>query len=148
MKVYTYHFFQFEIYCFLILSTMVSNPLIRIPMPDMDGIEQLAQFSSPDGLIAVYWMRDTKQAVFEYNDNWYIQDDTYILDALSEILGIKESRITVKDLIIRNKNDYSSTSCYADEVLSNAIYHCKWSDYTCDYLIMQADLDYPYDDYM
>jgi hypothetical protein len=121
------------------------NPLIRIPMPDIDGIEQLAQFSTPDGLICVYWVRDTKQAVFEYNDNWYIQDDTYILDALSEIVGIKESKITVNDLVTGNMHD-PTTFTYADEALSNAIYHCKWSDYTCDYLIMQAYLDYPYDD--
>jgi hypothetical protein len=125
---------------------MVFNPLIRIPMPDVEGIEQLAQIGTPDGLICVYWVRDTNQAVFEYGTKWYIQDDTYILDAMSEILGIKESKITVMNLIVGNMND-PTTFNYADEALSNAIYNCKWSDYTCDYLIMKADLDYPYDDY-
>jgi hypothetical protein len=117
------------------------NPLIRIPMPDVVAIEQLAQFSTPNGLICVYWVRDTKQAVFEHKDNWYIQNDSYIIDALSEILGIKESNITVDNLLTGNMHDASSF-CYADTAMSNGIYQCKWSDYTCDYLIMQADVDY------
>ena len=124
---------------------MVFNPMISIPVPDNEGIEQLAQISTPDGLICVYWVRDTKQAVFEYGDKWYIQDDTYIIDAVSEILGINDSAITVKNLIVGNMHDPTSFN-YADDVMSDAIYNCKWSDYTCDYMIMQADVNYPYDD--
>ena len=127
---------------------MVSFPpdySIRIPAPDIAALEQLAQFSTPDGVLCVYWSRDTHQAILEFNDKYFIQNDGYITDSVAEILGIKESLIMVGNLTVGNLFDSSSLSP-ADPEIARSIYDCKWSDYTCDYMFMQADLDYPYDD--
>ncbi len=117
---------------------------IHIPKPDIDGIEQLAQFGTPDGPIAVFWIRDTHQVVLEFDDEWYIQSDGYITDSVAEILGVKASVIDVENLCVGNKFDMS-TFDFADPEMARQIYNCTWSDYTCDYMILQADLYYPYD---
>jgi hypothetical protein len=142
------------------MASFTTNPSanysICIPMPNIsarsgdesdepNALEQLAQFTSPDGLIAVYWMRSTNQAVLEFQDKWYIQNDCYITDSIAEILGVKESSITVTNLLAGNKFDPSSLT-YADSEMVRQIYKCTWSDYTCDHMLMQADLYYPYED--
>lgn len=136
------------------MASFSTNYSVRIPMPDIaahDGValEQLAQFTTPDGLIAVYWIRSTNQAVFEFGDKWYIQNDGYITDSIAEILGVKESVIKVKNLRVGERVGSISEPFvfnYADPEMARQFYTCFWSDYTCDYMIMQADLDYPYDD--
>ncbi len=123
----------------------MNNYSIPIPAPSMDDLEQLAQFSTPDGVLCVYWKRETQQAILEFNDHYYVQNDQYITDALAEILNIREPTIVVKDLRVGNMFEVDKLD-YADSEMVQSIYNCKWSDYTCDYLIMQADLDYPCDD--
>lgn len=117
---------------------------VRIPQPDVAALEQLAQFDTPDGLLEVFWIPGTRQVVLEFCDEWYIQNDGYILDSVSEILGIKESVIHVDNLKAGNRYD-PSTFSYADPEMARQIYNCMWSDYTCDHMILQADLSYPYD---
>ena len=127
------------------MASPSSNYSVRIPMPDVAALEQLAQFYTPDGVLEAFWICDTRQVVLQFGANWYIQNDGYILDSVAEILCIKESVITVNNLKAGNLFD-PSTFSYADPEMENQIYNCMWSDYTCDHMIMQADLDYPYDD--
>ena len=128
---------------------MSSNPSdnkpTRIPKPNLSGMEQLAQFVSCDGVLNVYWVRDIKQVILEFNDRWYTQNDGYITDSIAEILAIKESTITFHNLRTSNLFDPAKFK-YADDEMSNVIHICTWSDYACDYMFMRADLDYPYDD--
>ena len=127
------------------MSSFSPNYSVRIPAPDVATLEQLAQFDTPDGLLQAFWVRDTRQVVLEFGDKWYIQGDGYILDSVAEILCIKESVINVHNLKAGNLFD-PSTFDEADPEMARQIYNCMWSDFTCDYMIMQADLDYPYDD--
>lgn len=127
------------------MASFSTNYSIPIPTPDVAPLEQLAQFTTPDdGLILVYWIRNTQQVVLEYGDQWYIQNDGYITDSIAQILNVKESVITIDNLCVGNIFDSSSFK-YSDPEMSRHIYTCCWSDYTCDYLIMQADINYPYD---
>jgi hypothetical protein len=120
---------------------------IPIPRPDLtsDDIEQLAQITTPDGLVCVYWIRATNQAVFNYGDSWYIQPNANILYAISEIVGVKESVIDVINLYVGNRHDYANTFKLEDLTFTKWFYECTWTDYTCDYNIIQADLTYPVD---
>ena len=125
------------------MASITTNYSVCIPTPDVNSaLEPLAQFTTPDGLVDVYWIRSTNQAVLEFNAKWYIQNDCYITDSIAEILGIKESGITVRNL--RAGAMFDSCS-YADSEMTRQFYKCMWSDYTCDHMFMQADLDYPYD---
>lgn len=126
------------------MASISSNYSVRIPKPDVAALEQLAQLDTQDGLLEVFWIRGTRQVVLVFGDEWYIQNDGYILDSVSEILGIKESVITVSNLKAGNRYD-PSTFSYADAEMARQIYNCMWSDYTCDHMILQADLSYPYD---
>jgi hypothetical protein len=92
----------------------------------------------------VFWLRDTKQAVIEFDDEWYIQGDDYIVDSIAEIVGVKGSVITATNLRAGNMFDPSSFA-YADPVMSRSFTNCMWSDFTCDYMILCADLHYPTD---
>ena len=121
------------------------NKPLRIPKPNLSGMEQLAQLASYDGVLNVYWVRDIAQVLLEFNDRWYTQNDGYITDSIAEILAIKESTITFHNLRTSNLFDPAKFK-YADDEMSNGIYICTWSDYACDYMCMRADLDYPYDD--
>ena len=126
-------------------SISLNNYSIPIPTPSMDDLEKLAQFSIPDGVVCVYWKRETQQAIIELNDAYFVQNDQYITDALAEILNIRESTIVVKDLRVGNIFELGKLD-YADSEMVQSIYKCKWSDYTCDYLVMQADLHFQHDD--
>lgn len=126
------------------MANFYSNP-IPCPNFDLDDIEQLAQFSTPDGRIAVYWIRSTKQAVFNYGDRWYIQPNANILFAISEIVGVKPSVIDVINLYVGNRHDYANTVKRQDGTFTQWFHECEWTDYTCDYNIIQADLTYPVD---
>ena len=127
------------------MSSILPIYSVRIPKPDVAALEQLAQFDTPDGLLQVFWIENTRQVVLEFSDEWYIQNDGYITDSVAEVLAVKESVINVKNLKAGNRYD-PSTFSYADPEMERQIYNCMWSDYTCDHMIIQADLDYPYDD--
>lgn len=124
---------------------MSSSYSVRIPEPSMKVLEQLAQFSTSDGRdLNVYWNRSSNQAILHFGENWYIQNDRYILDSISEIVGVKESVIYVRNIYAGNMYDLS-TFKLMDAEMARAFYNCKWSDYTCDYIILKADLWYPLD---
>lgn len=122
---------------------------VSIPKPSFedDNLEQLAQFSvHNDGVICAFWNRSTKQVILNYDDEWFIQDDGYIVDALGEILGVKGSVIQAENLSMWNVHDPGMSFEAFDNILTNRFYECKWSDYTCDYLVLQGDIHYPFYD--
>jgi hypothetical protein len=120
---------------------------IPISMPDLssDSIEQLAQISTPDGIVVIYWLRSTQQAVLNYGDRWYIQPNGNILHAIAEVVGVKNSTIQVDRLYVGNRHKYEETVKLQDENYTQWFYECEWTDYTCDYNIIQADIHYPVD---
>lgn len=122
--------------------------LIPRPSFEDDTLEQLAQFTTQsDGFITVYWIRATKQVVINQEfpwrseEKWYIQPDGYITDSIAEIVGVKQSVIEVQNFNVGHSYDMS-TFHPQDEEMTNNFYNCKWSDYTCDHLIMQGCLVY------
>lgn len=84
--------------------------------------------------------------ILNYDDEWFIQDDGYIVDALGEILGVKGSVIQAENLSMWNVHDPGMSFEAFDNILTNRFYECKWSDYTCDYLVLQGDIHYPFYD--
>lgn len=124
---------------------MRSSYSVRIPTPafaDEDGLEQLAQFTTPDGVVAAYWIRSRKEVVLEYKGVWTLQSDGNVLDSVAEVLGLKKSSvITVQDLFFFEKPGHGKLQ---DDETHNAFYMCDWSDYACDRIAIQADLTYPY----
>ncbi len=109
----------------------------------MAELEQFAQFSTHDGVVCVYLNRSSQQVILERNGEWTIQDDGYITDSLAEVLAIKGSTIHVRQLSMCNMYDPASSFEHLDDEMVNHFYNCKWSDYTCDYLLLQGDLSYP-----
>lgn len=122
---------------------------VSIPMPSFedDTLKQMAQFNiHNNGVISVFWNRDTKQIILNKNDEWWIQDDGYIVDALGEILGVKGSIIQAGNMSMWNIHDRDGSFEAFDNIMTNHFYDCKWSDYSCDYLVLQGDIWYPFYD--
>lgn len=115
--------------------------MLRIPMPDMYTVQQLAQITTRDGHIEAYWWRECRKAVLEYNGEWYLVNDGYITDAVAELLGVKESTMKVARLV---QFDTDSTPREVqDDQEMNGLLECAWSDYGSDCMAFQAEFDYP-----
>ena len=115
-----------------------------MPSFEDNDLEQLAQFRvDNDSIIYAFWNRDTNQVILNNNDGWWIQDDGYIVDALGEILHIKGSIIQAGNMCMWNKNGPEQSFEAFNDVMIDYFYDCKWSDYTCDYLVLQGDIGFP-----
>jgi hypothetical protein len=121
------------------MSTFYS---IRIPTPELPGLQQLAQFISPIGLIEAYWMRAERQVVIRTiaDDSWFVQPNGKVIESLSSIIGISSSYIVMRDLFLFEEKGHGKL---ADNQTQDYFYDCEWSDYASDFIAIQAVIDYP-----
>ena len=121
--------------------TLLSAPAytIPIPAPVLPGdLEQLAQIQVPDNkLVAVYWMRSTRQAVCRYDGKWYIQSDQNIMTAIARLIKFEKNieLLTMDGLFIFETRGHGRA---ADDELVNGFRDCEWSDYASDRLYFQC----------
>ncbi len=128
---------------------MLSIPVpVRIPTPSFeDGtdLKQLAQITTPDGILEAFWMPDQRNVVVEYSGAWYLLPDCNIVESIGEIVAIKASKINLESLTLFEGCFPHSVVTAGDDQDCNHFYDCDWSDYACDHMAFQANLHYPYD---
>ena len=115
---------------------MFSTYNIAIPTPDVGLLQQLAQFRTPIGVICVYWQKENRQAVFEFEDGtWCVHPDGHIVESLGCIMDVRASHIVMRDLFLF---EYPGHGKLANDNMQDAFYECEWSDYANDHISIQA----------
>ncbi len=125
---------------------------ISIPRPSsshfrQDRLQQLAQISTPDGVVDVLWRHGSiRQVVLSYKDHWFIQPDANIARSIGAIFGWNmRPGVDVSNLFVfqpnaaRNECSYRHGKAGDDELLAN-LTQCDWSDYALDRMVFQADM--------
>ena len=128
-------------------NNYLSMSFYNIPIPEPSFVmpfQQLAQFKSSDGTIyAAYWLPKTRQVVFmEDADVWHIQPDGPITKSLAALFNCASYNIVAKGITIfeiRGKQKLAD----AEQII--AFYDCSWSDYACDQIGLQFDVDVNYE---
>ena len=124
---------------------MTLNVLVPIPSPEQPGdLEQLAQISTPDGVVEVFSFcyREKRRFVFQLGDDWYTAEDCNIVDCIGEIVAVKSSKINLMgDVYFYERCGKWGT---ADEI-TRGFYECDWTDYASDGMVFQATVQYPLD---
>jgi hypothetical protein len=114
---------------------------ISIPEPILPGeLEQLAQVRLPGNKhLCVYWIRNTRQAVCNYENEWYIQSDQNILTGIARVIKYDKNidRLHVDNLII---SEIAGRGYHASEDMVHDFRDCEWSDYACDRIAFQCTL--------
>ncbi len=124
-----------------ISNDMFSTYTIAIPTPDVGLLQQLAQFRTPIGVICVYWQKENRQAVFEFEDGtWCVHPDGHIVESLGCIMDVRASHIVMRDLFLF---EYPGHGKLANDNMQDAFYECEWSDYANDHISIQAIIDCP-----
>lgn len=136
----------------ILISSVVTMPsyTVRIPTPsaaEIANLWQVGQFNTPySGLLNVYWINSTKQVLLHMGSSWYIQDDGYITDSLADMLNVRKSILEVENMRVGvNIPDMFDYNVPADDEMYRQIHKCTWSDYTCDFMTICADLYFPID---
>jgi len=119
-----------------IITTFYSIP---IPEPFLTNLQQLAQFSTPEGLFEVFWVPNMDQVVVRYGTAWYIQPNARIADSLSALICCRDYDIQVTDMFLFDR-DYSQGK-EAEQEMMDKLLDCEWSDYACDKMVFQANVN-------
>lgn len=123
------------------MSSVISSYTIPIPEPVLPGdLEQLAQIVVPDNkLLVVYWMRGERQAVCNYENEWYIQSDQNILTGIARVIKYEKSvnKLQVDDL---NVIEIVGQGYPANADMVHDFRECEWSDYASDRIAFQCTI--------
>jgi len=107
--------------------------------------EQLAQISSKnDGwTMELFWLPATRQVLFNIPEGLqikaglYVQPDGAITHSLAHCLGVPQQFIVVHNFAVFN---YGKVE-FCTDAMRLGFYDCAWSDYTCDGLALQFDVE-------
>lgn len=120
---------------------LVPDYTISIPPPVLPGdLEQLAQIQVPGNkLVAVYWMRSTRQAVCNYDGKWFIQSDQNIMTAVARLIKYEKDidLLTMDGLFTFETPGHGFA---ADDELVQNFRDCEWSDYASDRIAFQCTI--------
>ena len=113
-----------------------------IPIPEprhISELQQLAQITTPDGVVDVYWINKTTQVVIHFDDEWHIQPNGRIDESIGTYLGydvldMKASRMLLFDRDFKNGKS-------APEDMEQKVLGCEWSDFALDKMVFQVKLD-------
>jgi len=141
------HSFRFQ--QFLTMSAFYS---VSIPKPSsslfrQDRLQQIAQISTPQGVVDVLWRHGTiRQVVLSYKDHWFIQPDGNIARSIGAIFGWNSRPgVDVSNLFVFQPSVAKGECAYrhgkvADDELLHNLTSCDWSDYALDRMVFQADI--------
>ena len=118
-----------------VFTTFYSIP---IPEPVLGDCQQLAQFATPEGVFAVSWMAKTEQVVIQHGEDWYIQPNGRIDEALCALIGCRTYDLRAGGLFLFDR-DYRNGKA-ADEDMEQGLLECEWSDYAHDKMVFQANI--------
>lgn len=114
---------------------------IPIPEPVLPGdLEQLAQIRLPNNTyLCVYWMRNERQAVCNYENEWYIQSDQNILTGIARVIKYDKciDQLQVDDLTVV---EVAGQGYRANADMVHDFRECEWSDYACDRIAFQCTI--------
>ena len=119
--------------------------LVPIPSPELPGeLEQLAQISTPDGVVEAFWFRHHGQRryAFQFGRDWFTSDDCNIVDCLGELVAVKSSLINLNGDVDFCERGGKWSTAYE---ITQHFYNCDWSDYAVDGMVFQATVRYPLD---
>lgn len=123
------------------MTSFISSYTISIPAPVLPGdLEQLAQIRVPGNkVLCVYWMRSARQAICNYEDEWYVQSDQNILTGIARAIKYEKSvdQLAVDDLIVFESTDRGYS---ANPDMVHDFRECEWSDYACDRIAFQCTI--------
>ena len=113
---------------------------VSIPEPVVSAdLQQLAQITTPDGVVDVQWMKKTHQVVLHIEDEWYIQPNGRIDESISALMAYNPLDLHVSGLFLFDRT-YTHGSSAADD-LEDKLLGCEWSDYAHDKMVFQANID-------
>jgi len=119
-----------------VFTTFYSIP---IPEPSVAELQQLAQFTTPEGVFAVSWMPKTEQVVIQHGNDWYIQPNARIEESLSTLICCKTHDLHANGLFLFDR-DYRNGKA-ADKYMERGLLDCEWSDYAHDKMVFQANIE-------
>ena len=119
-----------------VFTTFYSIP---IPEPSVAELQQLAQFTTPEGVFAVSWMPKTEQVIIQHGNDWYIQPNARIEESLSTLICCKTHDLHANGLFLFDR-DYRNGKA-ADTNMEQSLLECEWSDYAHDKMVFQANIE-------
>jgi len=120
----------------------VFTTFYSIPIPEPSAnekLQQLAQFATPEGVFNVSWLPQTEQVVIRHGNDWYIQPNARIDEALSTLIGCSTYDLHAGRLFLFDR-DYKNGKA-ADEYMEQGLLDCEWSDYAHDKMVFQANIE-------
>lgn len=127
----------------------------NISIPEPKFLEQkLARIHiGEQGVIEVFWRYGPQQAIFHITNEaslldpelesetqfWYLQNDGNIMKSISKFLPYKHYQLLAEDIFVF-EDQTLKTGRTADEYLEFDIYHCDWSDFACDKLVIHMNI--------
>ena len=119
-----------------VFTTFYSIP---IPEPFVEGLQPIAQISTPEGVFDVSWVPKMDQVVIRHGNDWYIQPNARIEDSLSTLIGCNTYDLHAGGLFLFDR-DYKNGKA-ADEDMEQGLLECEWSDYAHDKMVFQANIE-------
>jgi hypothetical protein len=113
---------------------------VPIPPPALNAdLQQLAQITTPDGVVDVQWMKKTSQVILRIDDDWYIQPNGRIAESIGTLMAYDPLDMRASGLFLFDRTYACGVS--AAEELEDQLLGCEWSDYAHDKMVFQAKLD-------
>ena len=113
---------------------------VPIPRPSLGAeLQQLAQITTPDGVVDVQWMKQTSQVILRIDNEWYIQPNGRIDESISTLMAYNPLDMRASGLFLFDRTYAHGVS--AAEDLEEKLLECEWSDYAHDKMVFQAKLD-------
>jgi len=119
------------------ITTFYSIPIPE-PVSSADQNE-LAQIMTPDGPVRVRWMNSTGQVILCYNGAWYIQPNARIEDSIASLMGYHPVDMRPSGMLLFDRDYHHGKA--AEEREERAVLDCEWSDYACDKMLFQVNVD-------
>jgi len=113
-----------------------------IPIPEprtISDLQQLAQITTPDGVVRVYWIKHTSQVVIHFDDEWHIQPNGRIDESIGNYLGYDVLDMKVSGMLLFDKDYINGQS--APKEMEKQLLGCEWSDFALDKMVFQVKLD-------
>jgi hypothetical protein len=120
-----------------VFTTFYSIP---IPEPSANkNLQQLAQFVTPEGVFDVSWLPQTEQVVIRHGNDWYIQPNARIEEALSTLIGCSTYDLHAGGLFLFDRDYKNGKAAGMD--MERGLLDCEWSDYAHDKMVFQANIE-------
>jgi hypothetical protein len=128
------------LFCISPMSVITTFYTIPIPEPrHILDLQQMAQITTPDGVVDVHWVKKTSQVVIHFNDEWHIQPNGRIDESIGNYLGYNVLDMKVSSMFLFDREFKNGKS--APEDMQKQLLGCEWSDYALDKMVFQVKLD-------